>query len=447
VKEVGGQTAVVGSTLRAAGAAWSYRPRASAGKRVLERLEGRGLVLRVRLWTGSGMPNRSRLMVPAVAAAHGRTVADDVQEDRAEALEPEFPDPDVAAGPVQAPEPVTEPQVSGVPVTDEADVAEPDAAAALHTDHPHLVTDVSSPALSGGFSGEGRGGEGRRPGRVCAREDQAVDGESGAAGSGSPVAEGGPLRGEQLRQIGLLLSDLGSPPLARGAVRRLQQLVRQRRVTPARAGSRLIPARPESGGSGHPRSRGEQRSAATERRTSYGSPPLARGAEQCGLGHGAVPRVTPARAGSRWAESPTRARTAGHPRSRGEQEPPLPVPPVSGGSPPLARGAGRPASARRRPRRVTPARAGSRGAEPPDAEIRAGHPRSRGEQLVSAMILDETCGSPPLARGAASARHVSSTGARVTPARAGSRSPSTSTWGAPPGHPRSRGEQASPAFH
>ncbi|MFH8342990.1 hypothetical protein [Streptomyces sp. AM6-12] len=173
---------------------------ASAGERVLERLEDRELVLRVRLKTGSGLANRSRLMVPAVAAAHGRTVSDDVQEGHAEALEREFSDPDDAAGPGEAPELGKEPQVSGVLVTDVADVAEPDVAAALHTYHPHLVTPVVPPQLSGGFSGEGRGGEGRRPGRACVREDQAADGEDAAAGSASPVAKDGPLRGEQPKE-------------------------------------------------------------------------------------------------------------------------------------------------------------------------------------------------------------------------------------------------------
>ena len=175
---------------------------ASAGERVLERLEDRELVLRVRLKTGSGLANRSRLMVPAVAAAHGRTVADDVQEDRAEALEPEFSDPDVAAGPVQTPETEAEPQVNGTSVTDEADVAEPDVAATLHTDHPHLVTPVSSPALSGGFSGEGRGGSGDLPDRACVRED------------------GGPLRGEQPKKSPSISSEKpGRGPVAGAPVR------------------------------------------------------------------------------------------------------------------------------------------------------------------------------------------------------------------------------------
>ncbi|MFD3664002.1 hypothetical protein ACFWVF_26020 [Streptomyces sp. NPDC058659] len=175
---------------------------ASAGERVLERLEDRELVLRVRLKTGSGLANRSRLMVPAVAAAHGRTVADDVQEDRAQAPEPEFSDPDVAAGPVQSPKLETEPQVSGLPVTDVADVAEPDVAAALHTDHPHLVTPVLPLALSGGFSGEGRGGSGDLPDRACVRED------------------GGPLRGEQPKKSPSISSKKpGRGPVAGDPVR------------------------------------------------------------------------------------------------------------------------------------------------------------------------------------------------------------------------------------
>ncbi|MFE1442966.1 hypothetical protein [Streptomyces sp. NPDC058739] len=170
---------------------------ASAGERVLERLEDRELVRRVRLRTGSGLAGRSRLMVPAVAAAHGRTVADDVQEDHAEVLQPEPADPDVAARPGEAVELETKAQVSGMLATGKADVAEPDAAATLHTDHTHLVPPVPSPALSGGFSGEGRGGEDGLPERGCVREEQAADGKTAFAESAPPAAEDGPLRGEK----------------------------------------------------------------------------------------------------------------------------------------------------------------------------------------------------------------------------------------------------------
>lgn len=173
---------------------------ASGGERVLERLEAQELVLRVRLKTGSGMAHRSRLMVPAVAAAHGHMVAGDVQGYRAEDVRPDFSDPDITAGPSEVLGTETESQVSDVLVADEAGGADPDVAAALHTDHSHLVTPVVSPQLSGGFSGEGRGADCRRPGRACVRDDQAVEGETGVAGAGSAKAEADPLRGEKPKE-------------------------------------------------------------------------------------------------------------------------------------------------------------------------------------------------------------------------------------------------------
>uniref|UniRef100_UPI0013C432AA hypothetical protein n=1 Tax=Streptomyces scabiei TaxID=1930 RepID=UPI0013C432AA len=170
--------------------------KASTGERVLERLEDRDLVQRVRVGTASRLRHRTRLIVPAVAAAHGKRGAAGAREDRATAPDPDFSEPDVAAGDSEASEPVAEPQVSGVRVADEAGVTEPDVTAALHTDHSPVGTDVSSLALSGGFSGEGRGGSGDLPDRACEREDQAVDAD--AVDELRLVdGEDGPLRGEQ----------------------------------------------------------------------------------------------------------------------------------------------------------------------------------------------------------------------------------------------------------
>ncbi|MEU0664246.1 hypothetical protein [Streptomyces lavendulocolor] len=219
---------------------------AAAGERVLERLAARELVLRVRLQTGSGLAHRSRLMVPAVAAAHGRTVTDDVWAYRAEALKPEFSDLDVTAVPGQAPQRATEPQVSGVPVPVEANVADPDVAATLHTDHPPLDTPVSPPALSGGSSGEGRGGNCDLPDRACVREDSdplrgaqpkkfpsistEKPGRGSAAGASVQIVYGGgrgkqqrgrvPLPPEDLRAV-LAPVDLVWARLERPAARRL----------------------------------------------------------------------------------------------------------------------------------------------------------------------------------------------------------------------------------
>ncbi|MFE2512628.1 hypothetical protein ACFXC9_30035 [Streptomyces naganishii] len=190
--------------------------KASTGERVLERLEDRGLVQRVRVATASGLAHRTCLIVPAVAAAHGkRGAADARREDRATAPDPDFSDPDVAAGDSQPSEPDVEPQVSGVRVADEAGVTEPDVTAALHTDHPPVVTPVSSLALSGGFSGKGRDAEGRRPECACVREDQAPD---AAAADQLRLGDGeGPLRGEQPKESPSSISENGGRGPVAGA--------------------------------------------------------------------------------------------------------------------------------------------------------------------------------------------------------------------------------------
>ncbi|MDX2871565.1 hypothetical protein QA995_42950 [Streptomyces scabiei] len=194
--------------------------KASTGERVLERLEDRDLVQRVRVGTASKLAHRTRLIVPAVAAAHGKRGAADLrQEDRATAPNPDFSEPDVAAGGSEAFESEEESQVSGVPVADEAGVTEPDVTAALHTDHSPVGTDVSSLALSGGFSGEGRGGSGDLPDRACEREDQAVDADA-VDRLRLVDGEGGPLRGEQPKKSPSSISENGDcGPVAGAPVR------------------------------------------------------------------------------------------------------------------------------------------------------------------------------------------------------------------------------------
>ncbi|MFE8978579.1 hypothetical protein ACFYM7_34935 [Streptomyces cyaneofuscatus] len=196
---------------------------AAAAAGILGRLEGRELVLRVRLETASGLANRSRLLVPAVAAAHGRGGAYVVQEDRAEALEPVFSERGVAAGRSEPSRSDEDPQVNGGSVADEADVADPGVAAALHTDHPPLDTPASSLSLSGGFSGEGRGGFGDLPDRACEHEDQAMGGRA-AARLTLVDSEGGPLRGEQPKKSLVVEGGKAScGPVAGGSVQVLER--------------------------------------------------------------------------------------------------------------------------------------------------------------------------------------------------------------------------------
>ncbi|MET9656825.1 hypothetical protein [Streptomyces sp. NPDC006510] len=174
---------------------------ASAAEQVLERLEVRGLVRRPRVRTASGLGHRSRLLVPAVAAAHApKGVTGDARKGHAKTAKPEFSGPVVTAGADEAPWVEEESHVSEAEGGVGAETGGPGVTATLHTDHSPVVTPVVPPQPSGGFSGEGRGGGGRRPERACMREDQAVDSEDAAAGSASPVAEGGPLRGEQPKE-------------------------------------------------------------------------------------------------------------------------------------------------------------------------------------------------------------------------------------------------------
>ncbi|WP_225447228.1 MarR family transcriptional regulator [Streptacidiphilus sp. PB12-B1b] len=74
----------------------------SRAARILARLEEQGLVDRRRVKTASGLHHRARLLVPAVAAAHGASVPADVedqaQEQAVEAAEAGIADPAPAAG-------------------------------------------------------------------------------------------------------------------------------------------------------------------------------------------------------------------------------------------------------------------------------------------------------------------------------------------------------------
>ncbi|MFJ3848336.1 hypothetical protein ACIPV3_30160 [Streptomyces albidoflavus] len=169
----------------------------AAGAKVLSRLQEQQDVLSVdRRETASGLHARSRVRLLPVAKAHGIAV-----REAREAADAVFSDlAGTASGDLEATVEAVTPVVTGVQGIGEgleADSADRADAAHLHASHAPVVTPGGSLSLSGGSSGEGRGGNHGLPERACVREDQAVDGAGGAAGSASSVAEGGPLRGEQ----------------------------------------------------------------------------------------------------------------------------------------------------------------------------------------------------------------------------------------------------------
>ncbi|MFF9425596.1 hypothetical protein [Streptomyces sp. NPDC014746] len=170
----------------------------SGARKVLARLAEAGVVAREHRDTATRMRGKGRVMLLPVAHAYGR---------RSRFLEAiQEPKPSFSVRPVSAvgdhgqaddAAALGTPGIGGAEgPEDTVDQERPDGAE-LHADHAHLVTPVVPQQLDCGFSGEGRGGEGRRPERACVREDQAVDGEAAVAGSGSPVAGADPLRGEK----------------------------------------------------------------------------------------------------------------------------------------------------------------------------------------------------------------------------------------------------------
>lgn len=193
----------------------------SGARKVLARLTKAGVVSRGRKATVTGMRGRGRVMLLPVARAYGRVLApvETVQGSRSAFSKR----PDGAVGhhaPGRDADSLGTPGVCGAEAAVESGNRERPDGAEFHADHASGVTPVSSPQLSGGFSGEARGGGASRPERVCVRGDQAADGESAAAELAPPMAEGGPLDGEKPKESPVVEGVKGGcGPVADAAVR------------------------------------------------------------------------------------------------------------------------------------------------------------------------------------------------------------------------------------
>ncbi|MFE9222491.1 hypothetical protein ACFYN3_40110 [Streptomyces lavendulae] len=194
----------------------------AAGAKVLKRLQEHGVADVVRKETGSGLNGQSRVRLVPVAQAHGlavreaRRVADAVFSDLA----------GTASGDL---EPVGTGETLGATGFGDAgqdgfagsvDLA---ATAQHHALHASGVTAGGSLALSGGFSGEGRGATGGLPDRACVREDggplrgeqpkkspsdEQVGQRAAVAGAGGPLKAVGGGKAQQQRRVALPSEDL-----------------------------------------------------------------------------------------------------------------------------------------------------------------------------------------------------------------------------------------------
>ncbi|MEU7649882.1 hypothetical protein [Streptomyces huasconensis] len=190
----------------------------SGARKVLVRLTEAGVVARQHRDTATQMRGRARVRLLPVARAYGRTVA---SVEAVQSSETVFlARPDGACGdhaPADVAGALGMSGIGGVEGAGDAAVQERPDGAEFHAHHASVVTPVVPRQLSCGFSGQGRGGGGRRPERACAGEDQVVDGMDAAADSMSPVVGGGPLRGEKPKESPVVVVDERGGQRAAGA--------------------------------------------------------------------------------------------------------------------------------------------------------------------------------------------------------------------------------------
>ena len=131
---------------------------------------------------------------------------------------------------------------------------------------------------------------------------------------------------------------------------------------------------------------------------------------------------------------------AAHPRSRGENLWAAPTRPPSEGSSPLTRGKLDASACTSMVERLIPAHAGKTGAWVGWHRTIWAHPRSRGENLTPAGVLVIEGGSSPLTRGKRGllCRYAHERG--LIPAHAGKTGSIVNLHDLCPAHPRSRGE-------
>lgn len=173
----------------------------AAGAKVLKRLQEHGVAEVVRKETGSGLNAQSRVRLVPVAEAHGAAVREARRVTKALLSDlAGTASGDLESG--ETGEALVMTGIEGAGQGDMAGSADLAVTAQHHASHASGVTPGGSLALSGGFSGEDRGGNHGLPDRACVRED------------------GGPLRGEQQEKSPSISSEKpGRGPVAGTPVR------------------------------------------------------------------------------------------------------------------------------------------------------------------------------------------------------------------------------------
>ena len=214
----------------------------------------------------------------------------------------------------------------------------------------------------------------------------------------------------------------------------------QRRLIPAHAGKTLRAYLVVGGRAAHPRSRGENPPPIDSKALDTGSSPLTRGKPTDEICCCVGHGLIPAHAGKTRYRVRSRHRLGAHPRSRGENESRHSDNPEAVGSSPLTRGKRGGQAIIDPPPRLIPAHAGKTISPLFARGSLPAHPRSRGENASLDAHSSEPTGSSPLTRGkpVTKARAVEFSG--LIPAHAGKTDLSAQRAALDEAHPRSRGE-------
>ena len=234
----------------------------------------------------------------------------------------------------------------------------------------------------------------------------------------------------------------GPPPRARGRRPHVVSAAALPRTTPASAGTTATGSRWRSRSRDHPRERGDDMSRVCAAPDNPGPPPRARGRPGLWRERPRQAGTTPASAGTTGSSRWSRWRMRDHPRERGDDPPQFEWTACRAGPPPRARGRPAQGGRDRAEERTTPASAGTTLLRVWADSPTRDHPRERGDDVNPPHLGDLRRGPPPRARGRPQGLPRRVLGQRTTPASAGttSRAPCSPTrWG---DHPRERGDDA-----
>ena len=252
------------------------------------------------------------------------------------------------------------------------------------------------------------------------------------------------MRGDDSRPANWTKSGEGSPPRARGRPRHSLSPPGCPGLTPACAGTTAAAPASRHSARAHPRVRGDDVVIAPVPADVPGSPPRARGRLRRRDRRVRRRGLTPACAGTTQPVRHVEIVNGAHPRVRGDDLTPVQKLADDGGSPPRARGRRAEAARRGLPRGLTPACAGTTCSAVRSAFTVAAHPRVRGDDILAQRLVDAGLGSPPRARGRHPFRVGGLGSPGLTPACAGTTGVRAAARTGKEAHPRVRGDDPEP---